>query len=138
MLIGRGAAAATVVAVVLAASAIAATPPPTLTISKAALDRTAHTVDLRLRICFSSGPRALLEVREQRTLRGVVRATSRWSPRGVEPQRIAPYACRANWRMNWLLKPDLRGAGTYVTRIRIRDAYGRWSLPVTFSVSSPS
>jgi hypothetical protein len=101
------------------------------------VDRTAHTVDLRVRICFSSGPRALLDVQEQRTLRGIVEATSHWRPRGVEPQRITPFACRANWRINWLLKAGLRGPGTYTARIRVRDAYGRWTSPVMVSVVSP-
>jgi hypothetical protein len=112
-------------------------PPPNLMISRATVDRTAHTVDLRLRVCFSSGPRALLDIREQRTRHGVIKATSHWQPQGVEPRRITPFACRATWRMNWFLRPGLRGPGTYTARIRVRDAYGRWTLPVAFSVSSP-
>jgi hypothetical protein len=125
-------------AIPLAGSVAGALPPlPSLTISRAAVDRTAHTVDLRVRICFSSGPRALLAIHEQRTFHGVLKAKNDWAPSGVEPQRIAPYACRANWRVNWLLKPGLRGPGTYAASIRVRDAYGRWTQPVTFSISSP-
>lgn len=95
-----------------------------------------HTVDLRLNLCFSSGPRAQIAILEQRKL-GVVKASHRWSPRGVEPRRIAPFACRGNWRLNWLLEPDLRSAGTYTAEIRVRDAYGRWTAPVSISVISP-
>jgi hypothetical protein len=137
MLIRRCPTAATAAAILLVGSVAAATPPlPSLTITRAAIDRATHTVDLRLRICFSAGPRALLEIREQRALRGAVKATSRWSPHGVEPQRIAPFACRANWRMNWLMKPELRGPGTYNARIRVRDAYGKWTPPSTLRVTS--
>jgi hypothetical protein len=134
----RGLLAATAAMVVLAAgSAAAATrQPPSLTIARITVDRSAHTADVRLRICFSSGPRALLQVREQRTVGDVVKASSRWSPRGVEPNRIFPFGCRGNWRVNWLMKPALRGPGTYTADIRVRDGYGRWALPVRFSVSS--
>jgi hypothetical protein len=137
ILIRGGLWAATAVAILLAGSAAAAlTRPPSLTLSRATVSRTAHTVDVRLRICFSSGPRALFVVREQRTLTGVLKASRHWSPGGVEPSRIFPFACRENWRMNWLLEPGLRGPGTYAASIRVRDAYGRWTPPVAFSVSS--
>jgi hypothetical protein len=129
--------AAAVVVLVVGGAAAAAPPAPTLTISRLTVDRTAHTADVRLRICLSSGPRAALQVREHRSLGGVVQASSRWSPRGVEPTHIFPFACRQNWRLNWLLKPALRGPGTYTATIRVRDAYGRWTLPTTFSLSSP-
>lgn len=78
----------------------------------ASVDRQARTIDLRLRICFSSGPRALIAITEQRTVAGRVRATAHWAPRAVEPTRIYPFACRANWRLNWLLTPKLVGPGT--------------------------
>lgn len=117
--------------------AAAATPPPRLEIVKVVVDRAAHTVDLRLRVCFSSGPRALIAVDERRTLHGVVQASRHWVPRGVEPTSIRPLACRSNWRLNWLLEGGLRGSGTYTAAVRIRDAYLRWTPPVVFRVTSP-
>jgi len=127
-----------VVGLLLTGRTAAATPrPPSLEIGKATVDRVAHTVDLRLRICFSSGPRALIAVSERRTLRGVEKASSHWIPRGVEPTRIYPFSCRTGWRLNWLLEPHLNGPGTYEVTIRVRDAYGRWTPRVAFSVTSP-
>ena len=112
--------------------------PPSLTITRASVDRAAHTIDLRLRICFSSGPLAMIAVNEQRTLHGIERATHSWIvPRGVEPDRIFAYACRTNWRVNWLLEPRLTGPGTYRASIRVRDAYRRWTPSVAVSVTSP-
>jgi hypothetical protein len=119
------------------APAAGTVPPPRLEIMKAVVDRTAHTVDLRLRICFSSGPRALIAVDERRTVGGVVQAARHWVPQGVEPTQIHPFSCRANWRLNWLLERGLRGPGTYTATIRIRDAYARWTRAVVLSVTSP-
>jgi hypothetical protein len=113
------------------------TPVPNVKVETVTVDRGAQTVDLRLRICFSSGPRALIAVNERRALRGVVKASRSWSPRGVEPARVFPFSCRAGWRLNWLLEPRLRGPGTYQATIRVRDAYGRWTTPIAFSVTSP-
>jgi len=79
----------------------------------------------------------MLALSEQRTLRGVEKASHDWIPRGVEPTRIYPFACRTGWRVNWLLEPGLRGPGTYEVTIRVRDAYGRWTPRVAFSVTSP-
>jgi len=127
-----------VVGLFLTGRPAAGTPqPPSIRILKATVDRAANTVDVRLRICFSSGPRALIEVSERRTVRGVEKASNHWIPRAVEPTRIYPFSCHAGWRMNWLLKPDLRGPGTYAATIRVRDAYGRWTPRVAFSVTSP-
>lgn len=103
---------------------------PTLELTSATVDRTAHTVDARLRICFSSGPRAEIAVTE-RLLRGGETVASRsWVPQGVEPTAISPFACRSGWRLNWLVVPALRGPGTYTATIRVRDAEGRWTPPV--------
>jgi hypothetical protein len=111
---------------------------PSLAIVKATVDRAAQTVDLRLRICFSSGPRSLISVSERRDLHGVARASNDWTvPRGVKPMRIYPFACRTGWQVNWLLKPRLSGPGTYKVTIRVRDAYGRWTPQAAVSVTSP-
>lgn len=119
-------------------AAAATRPRPSLAIQKAAVDRAARTVDLRLRICFSAGPRAAISVSERRALRGVVRAVNLWTvPRAVEPTHISAFSCRSAWRVNWLLKPRLAGPGSYTVALRVRDAYGRWTAPVAFSVSSP-
>lgn len=124
-------------AVLLPGLAAAGTPrPPSLQIVKATVDRAAHTVDLRLRICFSAGPRALIAVTERRSLHGVEKASNHWVPRAVEPTRIYPFSCNDHWRVNWLLKPRLSGPGTYTVSLRVRDAYGRWTPGVTLSVTS--
>jgi hypothetical protein len=105
-------------------------------ILRATIDRRAHTVDLRLRICFSGGPRAQIAITERRIHHHRV-TTHRWVPRAEEPTRISPFACRSGWLLNWLLEPQLRGPGTYSATIRVRDAFGRWTPSVAFSVSSP-
>ena len=135
----RGLPAAMLTALLCTGHPLAAAPrPPSLEIVKATVDRSAHTVDLRLRICFSSGPHAVIEVSERRTLGGAVRASKDWVvPRGLRPTRISPFACRTGWRVNWLLKPGLRGPGTYKVAIRVRDAYGRWTPAVALSIASP-
>ena len=89
-------------------------------------------------ICLSAGPRARLTVRERRTVGGVVAAAHDWIvPRAIEPAHVSPFACRKGWRVNWLMQPRLTGPGTYTATIRVRDAYGAWSRPVAFSVTSP-
>jgi hypothetical protein len=108
---------------------------PTVGVERAIVNRTAHTVDLRLRICFSAGPRARIAISERRSYHGAM-ATHRWVPSAERPTRISPFACRVGWRLNWLLDPQLQGPGTYTATVRVRDAYGRWSRPVAFSVTS--
>jgi hypothetical protein len=110
--------------------------PPTVQVMRATLDRTAHTIDLRLRICFSAGPRARIAITERRSYRGTV-ATHRWIPSGEIPTRISPFACRTDWRLNWLLETPLRGPGAYSATIRVRDAYDRWTPPVALTLISP-
>jgi hypothetical protein len=107
---------------------------PTMKLLSGVYGRPAGTVDLRARICLSNGPRALLAVRETRTLHGVRQATTSWSdPLGVDLTRIYPYACVSGYVMSWILKPKLRGPGTYRATIRLRDGYGQWSAPIAFS-----
>jgi immunoglobulin-like protein involved in spore germination/sporulation and spore germination protein len=122
------------VPVTLAAAAVRA---PTAALTNATVDRTAHTVDARLRICFASGPGAAIVVTERRTVHGRVVATRRWTAEGVKPTRTHPFSCRADWRLNWLLAPGLQGEGTYTATIRVRDAYGRWTSPVRIGAVSP-
>jgi germination protein M len=118
------------------AAARTAAHPPTVQVVRATVDRASRTVDLQLRICFSAGPRAQVTISERRTYRGTVMTRS-WVPSGEIPNRISPFACRAGWRVNWLLAPRLRGPGSYQTTIRVRDAYGRWSEPAGVSLTSP-
>jgi hypothetical protein len=134
----RGLAAGVLVGLLAAATAVAGTPRlPSLQITKATVDRAARTVDLRLRICFSAGPLALIAVSERRVLHGVEKGSSHWIvPRAVEPTRIYPFSCSNRWRVNWLLKPRLSGPGTYTVTIRLRDAYRRRTPAVAFSVTS--
>jgi hypothetical protein len=113
----------------------ASTDLPTAQIMRATLDRNAHTVDLRVRICFSAGPRAQVAITERRTFHGR-HATHRWAPRGEESTRVSAFTCRTGWRLNWLLEPRLRGPGTYSATIRVRDAFGRWSPAVAITVVS--
>lgn len=133
----RGLAAGVLVGLLVTGAAVAApTRLPTLKIMNVTVDRIARTVDVRLRICFTPGPRALIRISERRTLNGIEKASHRWIPRGVEPARISPYACNNHWRMNWLLAHGLSGPGTYSATIRLRDAYGRWTRRASFSVTS--
>ena len=133
----RGLAADVLVVLLMAGAAVAAPArPPTLKIMNVSVDRIARTVDVRLRICFSPGPRALIRISERRTLDGIEKASRRWIPRGVEPTRISQYACNNHWRMNWLLGHGLSGPGTYSATIRLRDAYGHWTRSASFSVTS--
>jgi hypothetical protein len=117
--------------------ASASAPPhlPTVQIMRATLDRNAHTVDLRVRICYSAGRRAQVTIIERRTFHGR-HTTHRWAPRGEEPTRVSRFTCRTGWRLNWLLEPRLRGPGTYTATIRVRDGFGRWSPAVAFTVVS--
>ena len=132
-----GLVAGVLVGLALQGAAGAGTPrPPSLQITKATVDRVARTVDLRGRICFSAGPRALISVEERRTVHGVVKASRHWIPSAIKPTRIYPYACTNRWRLNWLLQSGLNGPGTYTVSIRLRDAYGRWTPPVSVSVTS--
>lgn len=111
--------------------------PPTVKLVRASLDRAHRTVDVRLRVCFSAGPRARIVVHETRTLRGTERAHHEWVvPRAVEPVQVRPFSCVASWRLNWLLEPRLVGAGTYTASIRVRDANRIWARSVGFSVTS--
>jgi hypothetical protein len=109
--------------------------PPTVKIERATVDRTTHTVELRLRICFSAGPRAQIAISERRTYRANV-SSRHWVPSGEKSTRISPFACRRGWRLNWLLQQPLQGPGTYTASVRVRDAYARWTPSVSFSVTS--
>ena len=134
-LISVGAAAAVSGGPVGLATASAPARLPSVQIVRATVDRGAHTVDLRLRICFSAGPRARIAIAERRTFHGRV-ATHRWAPRAEEPIQISPFTCRTGWRLNWLLEQRLQGPGTYSATLRVRDAFGRWAPAVAFSLAS--
>jgi hypothetical protein len=111
---------------------------PTISISDVVYRRGSGTVDLHVRLCLSNGPLALLSVTERRAVRGVQKATSTWSdPTGVDLTRVYAYACASAYQIAWALKPRLVGPGTYTATIRVRDGYGTWSRPISFSVSSP-
>lgn len=115
----------------------ATTPAPSVELTKVTVDHRTHTIDARLRICFSSGPRAMITVTERRTLHGRVVARHQWIPEGVKPIRTYPFTCHADWQLNWLPAPDLRGSGTYTAMIRVTDAYGRTTPPVLITAASP-
>jgi len=111
---------------------------PTIKIASVTYRRAAGTVDLRVRLCLSNGPGAVISIAEQRRLRGVrVGSGHSIDPTGVDLTRIYPYSCVAVYQIAWVLKPRLVGPGTYTATVRVRDGYGAWSAAVSFSISSP-
>jgi hypothetical protein len=109
---------------------------PTVRISNVNIDRAKWTVDVHVRLCESLGLRSIILVTERRSLDGVVKATARWTdPTGVDLTSVYPYACVAGYEIAWAPKPHLAGRGTYVATVRVRDGYGKWSTPASFSRS---
>jgi len=111
---------------------------PTVSIASVTYRRAAGTVDLRVRLCLSNGPGAVISIGEQRRLHGVRMASDHSvDPTGVDLTRVYPYSCVAGYQIAWALKPRLVGPGTYTATVRVRDGYGTWSAAVSFSISSP-
>jgi hypothetical protein len=111
---------------------------PTINIASVTYRRAAGSVDLRVRLCMSNGPGAVISIAEQRRLRGVRVGSDRSvDPTGVDLTRVYPYSCVAVYQIAWVLKPRLVGPGTYTATVRVRDGYGAWSAAVSFSISSP-
>jgi len=95
-------------------------------------------VDLKVRLCVSVGPRAIFSVRERRSDGGKTKAGYRWvDPLGVDLTRVYPRECVSNYIIGWAIKTQLIARpGTYSVVIRVRDGYGKWSEPVSFSVKA--
>jgi hypothetical protein len=90
---------------------------------------------VHLRLCLSNGPGALISVDERPSAGGVTSASDHWSdPTGVDLTRVYAYGCVSAYQIAWALKPRFVAAGT--ATIRAKDGHGRWSTPVSFSVSS--
>jgi hypothetical protein len=118
-----------------AVTAATAAPRPTITLASATLSQkpTGGTVSLRLRICASIGPRAVVLVTERRTI-GTrrVAVNSFVDPLGVDQVGVGSYTC-FSWEESWLSPRRLSGRGTYSAVVRVRDGYGLLSLPASVS-----
>ena len=100
-------------------------------------DRLAGTVDLRVRLCVSIGPRAQIIWKESRRTGSTVKAQGTTvDPLGVDLTKISPYACVSNYQISWAVQARFMvGRGTYAVSVRVRDGYGRLSEPASFTVS---
>lgn len=96
----------------------------------------AGSVSLRLRVCASIGPRAVIVVQESRRVGGVTKARDRWSdPLGVDLDQVQPYECVSGYRLAWAARSRLFvGPGIYNATIRVRDGYGKVSAPVSLTL----
>jgi hypothetical protein len=114
---------------------------PEIVLNSLAFKRTAvragfaASVDLRVRLCLSVGPRAVITTREERRVGSVVKARGiTIDELGGDLGKIRPYRCSA-YQIGWL--PEARfvvGGGTYSARLRVRDGRGRLSAPLAFTV----
>ncbi len=95
---------------------------------------------VRLRLCLSTGPGAYISVHEKRSVGGKTKASNRWNdPLGVDLTRVYPRECVPNYLISWAVETRLiSGPGTYSVSIRVRDGYGVWTSPVSFSVKAGS
>jgi hypothetical protein len=115
---------------------------PTLTITSVKVTRTttapgyAGTVDLRVRLCASIGPRAVLLTRQWRAVGRVKKASANdIDPLGVDLTKVYPYSCTSDYQMSWIVPTRLLvGGGTYYVSVRVRDGYGRLSAPASFTL----
>jgi hypothetical protein len=112
---------------------------PRLSVQSATVTKTVRggTVSVKMRLCASIGPKAVLTLRETRTVRGRVLAQARQvEPLGVDLDRIYPYSCANRYQSSWIVQPRLiRAPGTYRVVIRLRDGYGRLSTPIAVSLA---
>lgn len=91
---------------------------------------------VRVDFCAAIGPSAALVIRERRVVSRLTKAASRSTePLGVDLQRVLPYACTRNFSVGWLVRTRFLGAGgIYSVTVRLRDARGRLTRPVGFSL----
>jgi hypothetical protein len=95
----------------------------------------AASIDLRVRLCLSRGPRAVMTTREVRRVGSVVKARGTTIDElGVDLGKIYPYRC-SMYQIGWLAESRfVVGGGTYSARLRVRDGRGRLSAPLAFTV----
>ena len=121
-------------------TALAATRPSvalsSVTVKRVPAKPSSTTVmDVRFRLCVSVGPKALFLVDEVLKVGGVTKAKNHWTdPLGVDLTKPQPFGCASRYQISWVVKPRLaRGPGTYTATIRVRDAHGTVSRPMSFS-----
>ena len=95
----------------------------------------AASIDLRVRLCLSRGPRAVITTREVRRVGSVVKARGfTIDELGVDLEKIYAYRC-SKYQIGWLVEARfVVGGGTYTARLRVRDGHGRLSAPLAFTV----
>jgi hypothetical protein len=98
-------------------------------------DGFAASIDLRVRLCLSRGPRAAITTHEVRRVGSVVKARGTTIDElGVDLGKIYPYRC-SKYQIGWLVEARfVVGGGTYSARLRVRDGRGRLSAPLAFTV----
>ncbi len=96
------------------------------------------TMDVRMTLCASIGPKAVFLITQTRKVGSVVKARFTMpDPLGVDVAGIQPYQCYTNYRQSWWIDSgDKRFVlpGTYIVSLRVKDAYGTLSTPATMSV----
>ena len=95
----------------------------------------AASIELGVRLCLSRGPGTLITTREVRRVGSVVKARgTAVDELGVDLGKIYPYRC-SRYKIGWLVEARfVVGGGSYSARLRVRDARGRLSAPLTFTV----
>ena len=95
----------------------------------------AASADLRVRLCLSVGPGAVITTHESRRVGSVVKARGTTIDElGGDLGKIRPYRC-SNYQIGWLVEARfVLGGGIYSARLRVRDGRGRLSAPLTFTV----
>jgi hypothetical protein len=98
-------------------------------------DGFAASIDLRVRMCLSRGPRAVITTREERRVGSVVKARGTTVDElGVDLGKIYPYRC-SMYQIGWLAEARfVVGGGSYSAKLRVRDGRGRLSAPLAFTV----
>ena len=98
-------------------------------------DGFAASIDLRVRLCLSVGPRAVITTREERRVGSVVKARGTTVDElGVDLGKIYPFRC-SKYQIGWLVeKRFVVGGGSYSAKLRVRDRHGRVSAPLAFTV----
>lgn len=116
-----------------------------MSVKKATVQRTspadgyAGSVSVIVRLCASVGPKAQIVTRETRTVGGRTVARRRTvEPLGVDLTGPLPYDCANRYQLAWAVPTRLINApGTYQATLRLTDALGRVSAPVSLRLASP-
>jgi hypothetical protein len=121
--------------------------PPTLLLNAVSVYRTPPTgqINTEMRYCAALGPRAEMIVSESyvvagRTKRSRTRKLTlleqprpKRGQRKPTPPRFLPYRCRKLGVSGTIDLRLLKGAGSFIEQLRVRDRFGQLTAPIAFS-----